>query len=198
MTALIVGLIVFLGVHSIGILAPNFRAAMLRRLGEASWKGIYSLIALAGLVLLIWGYGETREAPTLVWLPPTWTAHVAGAFMLPAFILLVAAYVPGTYIKARIGHPMVLAVKVWALAHLFSNGTANDLLLFGGFLIWSVVYFAVARSRDRIQGTTYPAISVYRDLIAVAGGIVVWLLFALVAHEWLIGVTPFVSQPPAI
>lgn len=191
MLALIAGLVLFLGIHSVRMVAPDFRADLIQKLGKGPWKGIFSLIALAGFVLVVWGYGQARQEPIWIWGPPVWTRHLAALLMLPAFIFLVAAYIPGTLTKARLGHPMVLAVKTWALAHLLSNGTVADLLLFGGFLAWSVVYFIWARRRDRANGKTYPAVGVSRDLVAIVAGVVLWVGFALVAHEWLIGVRPF-------
>jgi uncharacterized membrane protein len=123
--------------------------------------------------------------------PPVWTRHPAALLVLIAFILLVAAYLPGTRIKAAVGHPMVLAVKVWALAHLLANGTLNDIVLFGSFLAWAVLAFTAARRRDRAAGVTYPALGGNRDLAAVVLGAVAWALFARFAHLWLIGVSPF-------
>ncbi|WP_432695197.1 NnrU family protein [Marinobacterium sp. YM272] len=191
MTLLILGLVLFLGTHSTRILAPGFRESAVRSLGIIPWKGLYSLVSLAGFMLIIWGYGEARYTPTWVWMSPDWTRHITALLLVPAFILLAAAYVPGTYMKAKLGHPMALAVKIWAFAHLLSNGTVADILLFGAFLAWAILYYAVARRRDRAEGVTYKAISVQRDLIAVAIGLAFYAVFAAVLHEWLIGVRPF-------
>lgn len=191
MAILILGLIVFLGGHSLRIVAGDWRARQVTRLGEARWKLLYSVIAFAGLALIVWGYGEARTAPVPLWQPPVWTRHFAALLTLPAFILVAAAYVPGTRIKAAIGHPMVAGVALWALAHLLANGTLADLLLFGGFLAWAVVDFASARRRDRAAGQVYAKGPAVRDAAAVAAGTVAWLLFALYLHLWWIGVRPF-------
>ncbi|MBV1789495.1 NnrU family protein [Marinobacterium sp. D7] len=191
MAILILGLVLFLGVHSTRILAPGLRDGAVRSMGLMRWKGLYSLISLVGFVLIIWGYGEARYTPTWVWLSPDWTRHITALLLIPAFILVAGTYVPGTHMKARLGHPMALGVKVWAFAHLLSNGTLADILLFGSFLAWAILYYAIARRRDRAEGVTYKAISVQRDLIAVVIGLALYAAFAVVLHKWLIGVAPF-------
>jgi uncharacterized membrane protein len=117
--------------------------------------------------------------------------QIASLLTLPAFVLMAAAYVPGTRIRARLGHPMVLGVKLWALAHLLSNGRLADILLFGSFLVWAVACFRAARARDRRDGVVRPVGPVSRDAIAVAVGVAGWVVFALFLHGWLIGVAPF-------
>lgn len=191
MTILILGLMVFLGVHSTRILAPGWRSTQIARLGESRWKGIYSLASVVGLGLVVWGYGLSREIPIMLWNSPRWTVHITALLTLPAFILLVAAYVPGNRIKAAIGHPMVSGVALWALGHLISNGRLGDVLLFGAFLAWAVVDFLSCRRRDRIAGTTYPAKGAAQDVITVVVGLVAWALFAGFLHTWLIGVRPY-------
>jgi uncharacterized membrane protein len=191
MTLLLLGLILFLGVHSTRIVADRWRTAMLARLGEGGWKGAYALASAAGLTLIVIGYGQTRLAPVDLWMPPLWTRHAASALMLPAFILLTAAYVPGNSIKARLGHPMLLGTKVWALAHLLANGRLSDVLLFGGFLLWSVLAFRSSRTRDRAAGLVRPAGRTAPTLIAVFVGLVAWAAFAMFLHLPLIGVRPF-------
>jgi uncharacterized membrane protein len=191
MTTLIVGLIVFLGTHSVRIVADGWRTQQIARIGEKTWKAGYSLVSLAGFVLIVWGYGMARAEPVWLWAPPVWTRHLAALLTVPAFILLVAAYVPGTRIRAVVGHPMVVGVKVWAFAHLLANGTLADVLLFGAFLAWAVLDYAAARRRDRAAGIRYPAGLLARDIAAVVVGVVVWAAFALWLHAWLIGVRPF-------
>lgn len=191
MTLLIIGLIVFLGVHSVRIVADGWRAQQIARLGELTWKGIYSVIALVGFVLIVWGYGEARTVPTVLWNPPIWTRHLAFVLTLIAFILIAAAYVPQTRIKAAVGHPMVAGVKTWAFAHLLANGTLADLLLFGSFLVWAIADYIAARRRDRAAGTVYIKGPVSRDVTAVAVGAVAWAAFALYLHAWWIGVRPW-------
>lgn len=191
MTLMILGLIVFLGVHAIRIVAEPWRTATIARIGEKQWKLAYTAVSLVGFGLLLWGYGQARMATSVLWGPPVGMRHLAGLLMLLSFILLVATYVPGNGIKARVHHPMVLAVKVWALAHLLANGTLADVVLFGSFLVWAVLSFRAARQRDRAAGTVYPAGTKQGTAIAVVVGIGFWLLFAFVLHGWLIGVRPF-------
>lgn len=188
---LILGLILFLGVHSARIFAGDWRAAQVARLGELRWKGVYALFSALGLGLVIWGYGLARVDPVVLWMPPAWTRHLAALLTVPAFILLVAAYLPGSHIKAKIGHPMVAGVKIWALAHLLSNGNLADAILFGAFLVWAIVDFVASRRRDRVAGRTYPVCCWTRDASVVAVGLLAWTLFAFYGHAWLIGVRPF-------
>ena len=191
MIFLVLGLVLFLGVHSTRIFAENWRARQISRLGEGAWKGLYSVASIAGFVLLVWGYGQTRIDPVLVWNPPIWTRHLAALLMIPSFVLLVAAYVPGNRIKAAVGHPMVLGVKVWAIAHLLSNGRLGDIVLFGAFLVWAVVDFSASRRRDRAEGRRYAVAGASRSIIAIAAGLVAYGVFAAVLHLRLIGVSPF-------
>lgn len=191
MAALFLGLVLFLGAHSVRIFMPQARLSLIERLGELPWKGLFSLVSLAGLVLIIWGYGQARMAPVWLWISPLWTHHLAALLMLLAFVLLAAAYIPGNRIKAKMGHPMLLATKVWALAHLIANGTLADLLLFGGFLVWAIADFAVSRRRDRAEGVNYPALGISRDSAVLVVGLVGYGVFAFWLHGPLIGVYPF-------
>ncbi|MBL8384300.1 MAG: NnrU family protein [Burkholderiales bacterium] len=191
MTYLIAGLVVFLGMHSVRIVADDFRARTVARIGLNAWKAVYSVVSIAGFVLLVWGYGLSRAEGGFLWHPPRWTNHVAALFMLVSFVLLAAAYVPGNRIKARVGHPMVAAVKLWAFAHLLANGRAGDVVLFGAFLAWAIADFIAARRRDRAAGTDYPVLGLARDAITVAGGVVAYAVFALWLHVPLIGVRPY-------
>lgn len=191
MTWLVLGLLLFLGVHSVRIVADPWRTAMRARLGDGPWKGGYSLASAVGLVLIVMGYAATREAPVALWDPPVWTRHLAALLMLASMVLLVAAYVPGNALKARLGHPMVLAVKTWALAHLLANGTLADMLLFGAFLAWAVANFASARRRDRAAGTVYATGPASRTIVVLVAGTAVWALLAFWGHAALFGVRPF-------
>lgn len=191
MTLLILGLVIFLGVHSIRVFAEGWRTAQLQRWGEKGWKGAYTLASLVGLVLLVWGYSLARQSPVPLWTPVIGLRHLASLLTVFSFILLAAAYVPRNSVKARIGHPMVAGVKVWALAHLLANHTLADLLLFGGFLVWAVLCFRAARARDRAAGVTYRAGTLKGNLITVAAGLVGWAVFAMWLHGPLIGVRPF-------
>jgi len=190
MILLLLGLLLFLGIHSVRIYAAPWRTAQIARVGEGKWKGVFSLVSLVGFFLIVWGFGQARLDPLVLWHPPVWTRHVAALLTFVAFVLIAAAYVPGTWIKAAIGHPMVAGVKVWAVAHLIANGVLADVVLFGGFLVWAIAAFAASRKRDREAGTVYPAGSLSRDAIASLIGGIAWIVFALWLHLRLIGVQP--------
>lgn len=190
MDMLVAGLIVFLGVHSTRVFAERFRARWVARIGEKPWKGAYAIVSIAGFFLLVWGYGLARQSPVQVWTPPRGMNHLAALLTLVSFVMLVAAYVPGNGIKARLKHPMVLAVKVWAFAHLLSNGTLADMVLFGAFLVWAVLVFRASRQRDRALGTVYAAGAAARTWITIVAGVGAWVVFAFWGHARLIGVSP--------
>lgn len=192
MTVLVLGLLLFLGVHSVRALAPGLRDAGIRRLGAGGWRIAYSLISIAGFVLIIYGYGLARAAdPQLLWLPPAWLRHPSALLTLPAFILVVAAYVPGNHFKAWIGHPMLAGVKLWALAHLLASGWLHSMIVFVAFLVWAVVAFARARRRDRLAGVVQPPGRWLPTMTAIAVGTGLWAGFALYLHARWIGVAPF-------
>ena len=191
MTWLIVGLLVFLVPHSVGLAIPQWRAHQVAHLGEKPWKGLYSLVSLVGFVLIIWGYGQARASPVIVFTPAVWTRHAATLLTIIAFVLIAAAYVPRTKIKAALGHPMTAGVALWAFAHLLANGELHDVVLFGAFLVWSIATFVVRRARDREAGTTYPPGTLAKDAVAIVAGVVVSVGFALFLHGPLIGVRPF-------
>ena len=191
MTILILGLLLFLGAHSTRIFADDWRTAQLKRLGEGPWKGIYSLVSLAGFALIVWGFSLARQQPMVLWSPPTAMRHITALLTLIAFVLLAATYVPRNSIKSRLHHPMVLSVKTWAFAHLLANGRLADVVLFGAFLAWAVACYAAARKRDRAAGTQYPAGSTGATAATVLVGVAIWALFAFWLHGLLIGVRPF-------
>ena len=190
MALLIAGLILFLGTHSVRIFADGWRGQMIGQLGEKKWKGIISLLSIAGFVLLVLGYGSARMDTVTLWQPPLWGRHLAILLNLFSFILLVAAYVPRNMIKTRLGHPMIAGVKIWALAHLLANGTLADLLLFGSFLLWAVLDFRTSRRRDRAAATIRAPGVVSNTLLTILLGTVLWAAFLLWLHAWLIGVQP--------
>ena len=191
MTMLILGLLLFLGVHSLRIFAEGWRTGLRQRMGENAFKGLYSVLSIVGFALIVWGYGVARQQPLALWASPVWTRHLAALLTLPAFVLLVAAYIPGNAIKARLHHPMVIAVKVWAAAHLLANNTLADLLLFGSFLVWAALSFRAARQRDRVAHTVYLPGRAMPTVTTVVVGLVAWIGFALRAHTAWIGVRPF-------
>jgi uncharacterized membrane protein len=191
MAMLVLGLVLFLGVHSSRVVADGWRTRMVARVGDKPWKAVYALLAVVGFVLIVYGYGAARQSPMVLWpQPPVAMRHIAALLTLLAFVLVVAAYLPGNQLKARLNHPMLLGVKLWALAHLLANNTLADLLLFGSFLAWAVVDFASARRRDRATGKVYAAGNGTRTAITVVVGLVAWAVFALWLHPLWIGVRP--------
>jgi uncharacterized membrane protein len=191
MTLLIAGLILFIATHSLRIFADDWRSRMVSKIGPMPWKGLISVASLVGIILMSKGYAAARAAPVLLWQSPVWMSHLVSLLMLVAFILFIAAYVPKNVIKARLGHPMIISVKIWAFGHLLANGTIADLLLFGGLLAWAVMSFRAARQRDRREGVTRVAGSAMPTVITVAVGAGIWAWFAFQGHAWLIGVRPF-------
>jgi uncharacterized membrane protein len=184
MLSLILGLILFLGIHSVRIAAPEWRDRQIAAVGEGRWKGIYSLVSLAGLVLLIWGYGRTWDAPVL-YEPPLSMKHVAAGLMFFSFVSLMVFNFPAGRLKAILKHPFLLAVKIWAFAHLLANGDLASVILFGAFLAWAVVdRIAVAR---RGEAAPQPGPAKW-DIFAVASGALLYALFVWRLHLWLIGV----------
>lgn len=191
MAMLILGLALFLGVHSIRLFADSWRTRQIARLGANGWKGLYALVSIAGFVVLVWGFGLARQHPLVVWVPPMALRHLNALFTLLAFVLLAAAYVPGNAIKARLGHPMLAAVKLWAFGHLLAAGMLHDVLLFGAFLLWAVADFMVSRRRDRAAGVSYPKGPASRTVLTVVIGVAAWAAFAFWLHVLLVGVSPF-------
>ena len=190
MIYLVAGLVLFLGLHLTRVFAEGWRTQRITAWGANGWKGFYSLLSIIGFALICYGYGVARQTPIDLWAPPLWTRHVTALLTLPVFIMLAAAYLPGSHLKAALKHPMTMSVKVWAFAHLISNGRLADVLLFGGFLAWAVLVFIAARKRDRAQGVTYTATGWTKDIIAVVVGLIAYVVFALTLHAKLIGVSP--------
>jgi uncharacterized membrane protein len=195
MLLLSLGLLLFLSMHSLRIVADDWRTAQIARHGEGAWKGLYSLLSLIGLALIALGYGQARVMQPDLWPPPLWTHHLTATLMLLAFVLLTAAYVPGNRIRVRLHHPMLLGLQLWAVAHLIANNRLADLLLFGTIFIWVLLDFRSARRRDRQnagklanQMAPNPAM---RDGMTVLIGASAWVVFALWGHAALIGVKPF-------
>jgi uncharacterized membrane protein len=191
MLVLVVGLVIFLGVHSVSIVAARWRTATVARLGERPWKGLYSLASGVGLALVIVGYGMARRDPVVLYTPPAALRHLALVVMLPVFPLLFAAYLPGR-IRAAAKHPFLLAVKLWAFAHLLANGMLADVLLFGAFLAWAVAdrISVKRRSADEAHEVTAAPPGAANDAIALIGGLAVYAVFIVWAHRWIIGVSP--------
>jgi uncharacterized membrane protein len=207
MTQLILGLILFLGAHSVRIWADGWRNQTIEAYGEKAFKGVYALVSILGFYLLVVGYGEARLQTVALWNPPIFTKHISMLLMLLSSILLVATYIPRNHFKMRLKHPMVLSVKVWALSHLLANGNLADLVLFGSFLIWAVLNFRSARARDRAlllnlnvtEEATGESIAesesahqpkLLSTIITLVGGIAIWALITFVLHAKIVGVSP--------
>ena len=207
MTQLILGLILFLGAHSVRIWADGWRDQTIEAYGEKAFKGVYALVSILGFYLLVVGYGEARLQTVALWNPPIFTKHISLLLMLLSSILLMATYIPRNHFKMRLGHPMVLSVKVWALSHLLANGNLADLVLFGSFLIWAVLNFRSARARDRAlllnlndaedpaaepltesESTNQPKL--LSTIITLVGGMAIWALITFVLHAKIVGVSP--------
>lgn len=187
MTWLALGLALFLGIHLTQAIAPRWRTAQIARLGNKGWKSLYTLVSLVGFVLILWGYSQARLTPVVLWQPIRGMNHLAALFMLVALILIAAAHVPRNHIKARLQHPMTLSVKVWAFAHLIANNTLADLMLFGSFLVWSILVFRAARRRP---APALAAPTAAGTAATVAVGVALWAFFAFWAHAAWLGIAP--------
>ena len=191
MIVFIAGLILFLGIHSVSIVAPGWRQAQVAQRGEGAWKGIFSIVSAVGLALLIVGYGMARGEPIALYTPPAALRHLALLVMLPVFPLLFASYLPGR-IRSAAKHPFLLATKLWATAHLLANGTLVDVLLFSAFLVWAVADRISVKRRSVAEAHDAPAAppGPMNDLIAIVGGLASYAVIVFWAHRWLIGLSP--------
>ena len=191
MTVMLLGLLLFLASHLMRALAGGWRERQISRHGETAWKAACSVLALVGLVLAIYGYGLTRADATLLWAPPAWTQHLLALAMIPAFLLLFAAYAPANRLRNAVGHPLLLAVGVWALAHLTANARLGDILFFGAFLAWVAIAYPAARRRDQAAGRALPEPRPAGEAVTVAGGLAGYLVFALFLHVPITGVPAY-------
>jgi uncharacterized membrane protein len=191
MLILIIGLIMFLGLHSARIFFEQPRQKFIARYGENAWKMLYSIESVVGLGLIIWGYSLARQQPVILWNPPVATKHLAALLTLAAFILVLSSYVKTSFFRSKFHHPMLLGVKLWALSHLLANGSLADALLFGGFLIWAVFCFINSKKRDRQNGIQYPASEIPATFTAIVLGTGAWAAMAFYLHPVLIGVRVF-------
>ena len=188
MLQLLIGIVLFFGMHSISIVAEPMRDRFVAR-SEPGWKAVYGLVSLAGIILMVRGYGDLRQMPTVLYVPPVWLRHVAAVLMLPIFVLFLAPYFPGK-IKTTAKHPQLAAVKLWAFAHLLANGTLADVLLFGSFLVWAIAD-RVSMKRRVARPISGAPESKFNDLILVVVGLLIYAAFVLWWHEMLVGRRPF-------
>jgi len=189
MLQLIIGLALFLGMHSISIVAAPARDRLAKKMGPLAWRAIYSVVSIAGFLLIIHGYAVARLSPVVIWQPPGFMSHMTAVLMLPVFVFLTAAYMPGK-IQSALKHPMLVAVKLWALAHLLANGMLADVVLFGSFLAWAVIDRISLKRRVQKPMVALPK-SGANDVIAVIVGLGIYVAFVLHLHVALIGVRPF-------
>lgn len=192
MMLLIVGLILFLGVHLLPT-SPDLRAGLQARLGTNGYKAVFSLLSLAGLIVIVLGYHKLQLHPgknPILWNPPEWTRHFAAGLMLPAMVLLVASVIPSR-IRTTIRHPMLSAIKIWALAHLISNGDLGGVLLFGSYLAFAVYDRISVKRRGALGplGNAKPP-SVVNDVIVIVLSIALYAALLFGGHAWLFGVSP--------
>ena len=187
MLQLLIGIVLFFGMHSASIVALPLRDRIVAK-SENAWKGVYAIASLVGIVLMVRGYADLRQAPSYLYVSPAWLRHVAALLMLPVFAFFIAPYFPGRISKA-LKHPQLVAVKLWAFAHLLVNGTLADVLLFGSFLVWAVMDRVSLKNRPARPIAGAPE-SRTNDIILVVVGLALYAVFALYAHEWLFGVRP--------
>ena len=208
MEMMILGLILFLGSHSVGIFAPLWRARAVGKIGLNTYKGIYSLVALAGIILIVKGHDNAVDTLAWGWAPPLFTKHLTVLLMLFALIMLVSSFVPNNHLKAKLKHPMILGVKIWAFSHLICNGEGANVILFGSFLIWAVLDFRSLRQKDRLASQANPVSqptgvadqaiisaqiaqpSTSNTFLCIVLGALIWLAMVAYLHNLLFGVYP--------
>lgn len=190
MTVLILGIAIFLGIHLVKSFAPGFRAGVIAKGGTGLWHAIHGGCAVLGVALIAYGFNAARPSPDL-YVPPVALRHLSLTLMLISFICLAAAFLPAGKIKAATKHPAILAIKIWALAHLMANGELNSVVLFTAFLAWGVILRISMKRRARAGALRLPVFVSYRyDLLAAVLGTVVYGLSIWKLHELLIGVPP--------
>jgi uncharacterized membrane protein len=190
MAILVLGLVIFLGLHSTRIVSERGREKAIARFGEGPWKGIYSLLSAIGFVLIVWGFSRARDDAPQLWVPLPGARHITMLLMLAALVLLASYLFKRSHITAAVHHPMLWSVVLWSVGHLAANGSAADLVLFGAFLVWSAADLASAYARDRRDGVVYPAPELAATAGAVVVGLVVYAMFIGGLHLWLFGVSP--------
>ena len=186
----ILGLVILLGTH-VFVTMRNERAALVARVGEWPYRGLFSLVSLLGVVLIAYGFASYRDAGMIVvWNPPAWTRHIVVVLMWPASIMVAAAYIPGN-IKRVLKHPMLVGVKTWAFAHLCANGDLGSIVLFGAVLAWAVYDRITLKYRADPGTPPIPVGGSKNDIIAVVVGTIIYLALGFVFHPIVIGVPAF-------
>ncbi|MFY9898063.1 MAG: NnrU family protein [Xanthobacteraceae bacterium] len=190
LTLEILGLVIFLGMH-VFVTMRDHRAALVARIGELPYRGLFSLVSIVGIVLIGYGFAAYRAAgPIMVWYPPVWTRHIVVALMWPASIMVAAAYIPGN-IKRVLKHPMLVGVKTWAFAHLCANGDLGGIILFGSVLAWAVYDRITLKRRKDAGAPPIPVGGAKNDIIAIVVGTIIYLALGFVFHPIVIGVPAF-------
>ena len=195
MLILIIGLVIFFCLHSVRLVAPQWRESSMKQHGAMRWNMRFGLLTLMSSAFIVMGYMQMRVEPIWLWFPPVWTRHLAGLLVLVALFFVGSALVPNTSMKQKMGYPLLIGIKIWAFAHLISNGTVVDVMIFGSFLVWSIVSFAVYRRRDRKAGVVYATSdesSVPSNLLAFVFAMMSWFSIVFYLHEAIIGVSPLV------
>lgn len=193
MALLVLGIVIFLGMHLVRVVAPGLRTSVIDSRGKGTWMGLYTVVSLIGLGLIIYGFGEARMTTGMLYNPPVFLKHIALLLMLVAFICLAAGFLPAGRIAVALKHPQILSIKIWALAHLLANGETSSVILFGSFLAWAVIMRISMKRRQRAGEQVLPVFrSGSSDILAIIIGVVAYGLFVWKLHEWLIGVAPIV------
>ena len=190
MAILVLGLIIFLGLHSTRIVSESGRERAIARIGEGPWKGVYSALSVIGFVLIVWGFARARYDAAQVWTPPAGARHITMLLMLVALILFASFIFKRSHIAVMTHHPMLWSVLLWSAGHLFANGSAAVLVLFGTFFVWSAADLVSSYARDRRNGVVYPEPQLGTTAGAVVAGLVVYALLIGGLHLWLFGVSP--------
>ncbi len=190
MAILLLGLVIFLGLHSTRIFAESGRESAIARLGEGPWKGTYSLLSAIGFVLIVWGFARARFTAAELWTPPPGARHATVALMLVSMLLFAGYFLKRSHIAVAVHHPMVWSVAVFGLGHLIANGSAADLVLFGAFLVWALADLASSYARDRRNAVVYPEPDWGATGAAIVLGVILWAVLAFWLHAWLFGVSP--------
>jgi uncharacterized membrane protein len=192
MIGFLIGLILFLGMHSVSIVSRPWRDQRRAAMGEGAWAGVYTAVSLVGFVLIVWYFGDARATAPALYEPPQWMKHVTALLMLFASIAMAAFIVPAGRIKVALKHPMLLSVKIWAAAHLLANGDLASLLLFGAFLVWAVAD-RISLKRRAAPVPVAATNSARNDIMTVLAGLAIYAAFVFGGHVWLFGVDPIAA-----
>ena len=192
MTLLIAGLVLFIVTHLLRPFAPGLRNAGIAALGKPAWMALHGIVSLASLAMIAYGFVDAREnGGEMLYFPPVFMAHIALTLMLIASVCLVAGFLPAGHIRTKLKFPLLVAIKIWALAHLLANGESYSVLLFSTILAWAVILRITLKKRIAAGETKLPVfVSARYDVISVVVGLALYAVIVFKLHEWLIGVAP--------